>query len=328
MIAPKPLKVCHPPRLKEVARMTMIGAISCVDGTVMLADGQETITDYAKWTVQKIKIAEVNNAIRIVMTGAGRGETIDMIWEKVSTLWGSNGSTYFHGYVAKVPSASAKEWRESIVTVVREITKQAILPLTDSEVELLWFVQDLTPNSLTLDTSTELFKTHGLNENNIRRFYFGGNPVLLTRFLSDQYLSEFIYGVEEARAIATYIMWEAKQYDPTVGKQSDIIAFKKDGTIWPVTRNELDYWEEHFRILKRETAPLPLLSCAGPIWRNIDNVSLERLRLAFGTLIDEQRKLKSGKRKSGSIDKILVPKIRRLVSKKTKPSIPETSGDQ
>lgn len=302
--------------------MTMIGAICCVDGTVLLADGQETITDYAKWTVQKIKLAEVNNSIRIVMTGSGLGETIDMIWEKVSSLWGSDGGSHFHGLVAGVPTATAKEWRETIVTVVRAVTKE----LTD-DVEIIWFVQDLRGAPLLMGRSSELFKTRGMNENNIRRFYFGGNPILLTRYLSDQYLNQFIYGVEEARAIATYIMWEAKQYDPTVGKQSDIIAFNRDGTIWPVTREELDYWEEHFRILKRETAILPLISCAGMIWRESENADLERLRLAFRVLVEEQRKLKAGKRKPGSIDKILVPKIRKLALKKIRQSAPKMPED-
>lgn len=67
--------------------MTMIGAMHCSDGVVLLADGQETIADYAKWDVEKMKTAHLNGCVRIVMTGAGDADNIEMIWEKISALW-------------------------------------------------------------------------------------------------------------------------------------------------------------------------------------------------------------------------------------------------
>ena len=63
-----------------------------------------------------------------------------------------------------------------------------------------------------------------MSENNISRFYFDGNPILLARYLSDLYLKHTMWGLEEAGAFAAYLLWEAKEYDPTVGKQSDIIT--------------------------------------------------------------------------------------------------------
>jgi hypothetical protein len=70
--------------------MTLIGTIKCLDGVVLLADGQETISDYGKWDVNKIKSAEINRTFRIVMAGAGDSNTINEVWDKVSLEWGGN----------------------------------------------------------------------------------------------------------------------------------------------------------------------------------------------------------------------------------------------
>jgi hypothetical protein len=335
-LRPKPLKDCHPPQLKErPIRMTMIGAINCPDGVIMVADGQETITDYAKWNVEKMKFAEFNNTTRIVMTGAGLGDTIDMIWEKVSDLWGAKGHTVFQGFRTGIPVATAKEWRDSILTIVREIIKEAIIPAGDSEVELIWFVQDLAPESLKVGGPPELFKTRGMNENNILRYHFGGNPIQLLKFLSDFYLKSNLYLMAEAQALACYLLWEAKQYDPTVGKQSDIVAFGRDGSTHHMTRDELNYWEEHFAILKREMSYVPILSCATGTGRELHDFGQQigRLNVSIKTLIVEQEKMRSGKRSvSKSLDKIVGSKIRAQADqyhrKKTKKHDPKPSDSE
>jgi hypothetical protein len=214
---PKPLKVCHPPRLKErPVRMTMIGAMRCMDGVVLLADGQETITDYAKWDVQKMKVAEFNNSIRIAMTGAGDADTIDMIWEKVSELWGSEGGFHFIGFIGGIPNWSIEEWRAKIVSTVRQITKECIVPSGEPnmQVELIWMIQDTAQPPRRPMWPFELFRTNGLRERKVRPYFFGGSPILLTRYLSDVYLKGFSWSTEEARALAAYLLWEAKERDP------------------------------------------------------------------------------------------------------------------
>jgi len=299
---PKPLKECHPPRLKErPTRMTMIGAMRCMDGVVLLADGQETITDYAKWDVQKMKKAEFNGAIRIAMTGAGDADTIDMIWEKVSELWGSEGSSHFVGFIPGLPNLSVGEWRAKIVATVQKITKETIIPSGESntQVELLWMIQDTASPPQRPLWPFELFRTFGLRERNVQPYYFGGNPLLLTRYLSDLYLKNFLWSTEEAQALGAYLLWEAKERDPTVGKQSDIAIFKCDGTSWRVTYEEIAYWEDHFRVLKREMAILPLLSCATAITQSTYGLRdrMERLELAMKTLAAHQQKMREGKLK-------------------------------
>ncbi|MBB5062631.1 hypothetical protein [Granulicella mallensis] len=112
----------------------------------MLADGQETITDYAKWSVNKIKSAELIGQFRCVMTGAGSADTIDMIWEKVSALWNSPGSSYLHGWITRVELRPLQQWREQIVSTVRETTETCVVPWGNahSGVSLIWLIQDLS----------------------------------------------------------------------------------------------------------------------------------------------------------------------------------------
>src|SRR5260370_34473854 len=84
---PSPFYIRKTQRLPERKRMTLIGALPCGGGAVLLADRQETITDYAKWDVDKIKHAELQGHYRFLMAGAGDGNTIDMIWEEVVDAW-------------------------------------------------------------------------------------------------------------------------------------------------------------------------------------------------------------------------------------------------
>lgn len=296
--------------------MTMIGAVKCNEGVVLLADGQETITDYAKWSVNKIKSAELIGQFRCVMTGAGSADTIDMIWERVSELWNSNGSSYLHGWISGVEIRSLRQWRQEIVSIVRETAETSIIPWGNahSGVSLIWLIQDLSGPSVQTGTMpVELFRTVNLDTNNIRDFHFDGNPVLLARYLSDLYLKHYLWGLEEARAFAAYLLWEAKEYDPTVGKQSDIVTFKSDGSVSRMSYEELSYWEDHFRVLKREMSVLPLLSCATTIGSQLYDVDdrMERLNIAIRTLAAEQEKMRMGKREPSRIDAILSPQLQK-----------------
>jgi hypothetical protein len=293
-------------------RMTLIGAIRCLDGVVLLADGQETISDYAKWAVNKIKSAEINQTLRVVMAGAGDSNGIDMIWEKVSHLWGGTGSDWMTGWIAEVKEKSPVEWRQLIADVTRQTIKEC-----DADVGLIWVVQDISGKAQLAHSPFEVFRTCGLTENNISRFYFDGNPMLLARYLSDLYLKHELYGVEEARVFAAYLLWEAKEYDPTVGKQSDIITLKRDGIASRMSYEELSYWEDHFRVLKRELSFIPIFSCAtAAIKENYNKQDrVGRFVLALKVLVNEQEKMRSGKRKNRPVEGVLDPQIRKHVNR-------------
>ncbi len=90
-----------------------------------------------------------------------------------------------------------------------------------------------------------------------------------------------------------YLLWEAKEYDPTCGKHSDVITLKRDGGTRRLTMDEVKYWEEHFLHLKQSLKLLPLLSCAtAHITDKIYNPRerIQRFLAAFRTLTREQRK--------------------------------------
>jgi len=84
---PLPRYISKPLRLGQRTHMTLIGALPCLSGVVLLADRQETITDYAKWDVDKFRIVELQGQYRFLMTGAGDANIIDMVWERVVEEW-------------------------------------------------------------------------------------------------------------------------------------------------------------------------------------------------------------------------------------------------
>jgi hypothetical protein len=289
-------------------RMTLIGALRCLEGVVLLADGQETISDYTKWAVNKIKSAEINQKLRVVMAGSGDSDGIDMVWEKVSRKWGGTGSGWMSGWIAGVQERPLVEWRQLIADVTRQIAKNCRV-----NVGLIWMAQDISGAAQSADCPFELFRTSNLTENNISRFYFDGNPMLLARYLSDLYLKNTMWGLKEARAFAAYLLWEAKEYDAMVGKQSDIITLNRNGCASRMPYEELSYWEDHFRVLKRELSFIPMFSCATTLTKESYNQQdrIGRFVLALKSLVNEQEKMRSGKRKNRPIDEALVPKIRK-----------------
>lgn len=288
--------------------MTLIGAIRCLEGVVLLADGQETIPDYAKWAVNKIKSAEINQALRVVMAGAGDSDGIDMIWEKVSHMWGGTGADWMSGWNAGIKVRPLEEWRQLIAEVTRQSVEKCHV-----DVGLIWVVQDISGAAKSAPCPFEVFRTCNRSENNIPRFHFDGNPMLLARYLSDLYLKRTMWGLEEARAFAAYLLWEAKEYDPTVGKQSDIITLKRDGRASRMSYEELSYWEDHFQVLKREVSFIPVFSCATTSTREIYDKqdSIGRFVLALESIVIEQEKMRSGNRRNRTIDETLLPKIRK-----------------
>jgi hypothetical protein len=288
--------------------MTLIGAIRSLEGVVLLADGQETVTDYAKWAVNKIKSAEINQTLRVLMAGSGDADAIDMIWDKVSCFWGGTGADWMVGFDAGVQPRPLDEWRKVVADEARQIIDRC-----RANVGLIWVIQDISGMIQSKQCPFDVFRTSGLTENNIRRFYFDGNPLLLARYLSDLYLKGTMWGLDEARAFAAYLLWEAKEYDPTVGKQSDLVTLRNDGSASRMHYAEVSYWEDHFRILKRELSFVPIFSCASTLIS--DNYGKEdrlgRFELALKFLAKEQRKMRAGKRENVPLDEKLTPQIRK-----------------
>jgi hypothetical protein len=263
--------------------MTLIGAIECAGGVVLLADRQETISDYAKWDCCKITQWELANTYRFFLSGAGISDSIEMVKDRIREKWG--------GQFTALPAVTeVSEIRKMIIDTVREVTLQAQLE-GQAEIDLIWAVQKIQfPGP-----KIEIFHTHGLLVNNIRRHYFGGSPMLLTKFLSDMYLERILVGTEEAEALAAYFLWEAKEYDPSVGKHSDIITLLHDGTHRRMSRAVEEYWEKHFYELKRAMCILPLLSCSTALSEHIYNRNehMERFNRTLEVLAEGQREMRA-----------------------------------
>ena len=303
----------RPSRLPErPKRMTLIGAINTIGGVVLLADRQETISDYAKWDVGKINIYELQGIFRVFVAGAGPANTCDMMWESV-----------LENVRKSRQSTDPKEIKKTIVETIASVTKQCIFQCPKWErpfVDLIWVIQHM-PDILVRNqsfTTIQVFRTEGLNTNNIKKFYFSGNPLLLTKFLSDMYLEGTLFGMDEAEALAAYLLWEAKEYDPTCGKHSDIFLIRRDGSVGRQSREDVRYWEEHFEHLKESLRLLPLLSCSTKLMQQVFDQSdhLDRLCTAVKTLSAEQNKWREKESKSRSaLEETLVKNLRKVAMK-------------
>ncbi|MFI5116513.1 MAG: hypothetical protein ACHP8B_07410 [Terriglobales bacterium] len=245
---------------------------------MLFADGQETIPDYAKFEVDKIYL-HWGTGVRVLMTAAGDSDSIDMLWSEVVGRLKASGNS-------ETPAVKAV-----ITQTVARVTKKCFLPWPkDSRpcVSAIWVIQQLEPG---LD-SISVFRTRGLAVVSIERNFFEGSPLLIARYLSDLYLKDTYFGVDEAEALAAFMLHEAKMYDPDCGQKSDIITLTLDGEIRWVFRQETDYWDEHFALYKKSQTLMPLLSCAGPKVQDLYRGHLQRFVETVKFLVDEQKKMR------------------------------------
>jgi hypothetical protein len=305
---PKPeyTQKIKPEWLPERKQMTLIGVLPTLEGVVLFADRQETITDYAKWDVGKISMFEIQDVFRVFSCGAGQTSTIEMIREEV---WDT----------LKTKFVDLDKLKDLIVETVAETTKKRIFPRNEgSVVEHLWVIQYLVTTQSKPFPGIDVFKTEGLDVNKITKPYFSGNPMLLTQFLSDMYLKGTIFGMDEAEALAAYFLWEAKEYDPTCGKHSDIYLIRRDRGLSRQSREDVRYWEEHFELLKESLRFLPLLSCSTNVMQKVFNQKdmLERLQTTVRVLSSEQNKWRKKTVKRGSaLEEKLGKTLRRVALK-------------
>jgi len=320
---PKPTYPFPRPRLLErPKRVTLIGAIRCMDGVVMLADRQETIPDYAKWDVNKIAHFELADNHRCLMAGSGDSDVIEMIKQHVIAAW-SGVPPVSANMVIKAVSQGVNdinELRPLIIRVVSAITKKCILPWPQKDrpyVDLIWAIQRLTAPFV--PGSIDVFRTYRLSVSTIDKFFFTGSPWLLTKYLSDLYLKNLILSTEEAEALAAYILWEVKEYDPNVGKHSDIVTLKYDGTIGRLDRASERYWEEHFLHFKKALHLLPLLSCSSSVHvKTLFPMGdyMPRFKSAIATLAKQQEKMRrDNKPRRSKLEEALTKNLRKAALK-------------
>jgi len=263
-------------------KMTLCGAFRCRNGVVVFADRQESIADYAKWDTGKIYLYTLEGRYRVVMTGAGESHPIDEVWDKLeANLWSIQNFA---------------DVKPAILRVVSEVTRKTIFPVPRDErlpIDLIWAVQPLgKPVAGGREHHIQLFNTFRLSTIKIETNYFTGNPRLLAQYINEQYFHGYIIELQDAEALAAYMLWEAKEYDLYCGKYSDIFRLDNNDSLGLVTRRELEYWDDHWRQVKASIGILPLLSCVGS--DRIYNISdrLQSLTAAIKVLQLEQRKMR------------------------------------
>jgi hypothetical protein len=308
--------------------MTLIGVFEGSD-VVMFADRQETLGDVAKWDCDKINYFEFFQRFRVSMSGAGDSNIIDMIWDEVQT------ETKELGFRSELPDMV--KVKELILNIVSRITRKCILPYPRNDrpmVDLIWAIQQLSPHEslpsapeFKLTWPIDLFRTYGLAVNPVHNKYFSGSPIPLIRYLYDMYLEGLIIGTEEAEALAVYLLWEAKEYDPSCGKHSDVITLRREGGVRRMSFDEVKYWEDHFSHLKESMRLVPLLSCsASPFTDQIYNPKdrTQRLLTILRTLTRSQKKMRDSKKDMRTqLEKKLNTNLRKVAEKFSKKSAPK-----
>lgn len=260
--------------------MTLCGGFRCPAAVVLFADRQETIGDYAKWDASKFYIYTLEGNFRVVMTGAGESDPIEMVWDAMRSRLGKISS------VADV--------KAMLLSIVNEVTRKTIFPLPRDErqhMDLVWAVQPLgQPYAGGGRDHIELFRTYRLSHIDIKSHYFTGNPRLLAQYLNDQYLRARIIGAEEAEALAAYMLWEASEYDTYCGKHADVFTLRNDDSITRLPQSQVDYWHDHWRQFKGSIGNLALLSCATAMTQKIYDPDdhLKRVSAAIRLLNKEQ----------------------------------------
>jgi hypothetical protein len=308
--------------------MTLIGAFDSTD-VVMFADRQETLSDWAKWDANKIFYYEFFAHFRIIMSGAGDSNFIDMIWEEVSSKAKEMGFGF-----AKTPPTDVSKIRELVIGTVSRITRKCILPYPRNDrpmVDLIWAIQQRTPIPDPGPTwPIDLFHTYGLSVNRVNGHYFSGSPMLLMKYISNLYLDGLFLRTEEAEALAVYLLWEAKEYDPSCGKYGDIITLKRSGEVRGMSLSEIKYWEDHFKHLKKSMRILPLLSCASPFTEQMYKPQdhLQKFLTIMKTLTRESKSMRAKtKDLRTQLEKTLTANLARKAKKASRQPKPEGKND-
>jgi hypothetical protein len=286
--------------------MSLVGAFKCRDGAVLFADGQETLRDYAEFAVDKIYSAFFGWG-RVLMTADGESYPIEMLWGEVA------------GQIKNSGESKSPALKSLIIRSVAKVTKKCFMPCPRDcrpNVDAIWVIQQAEPG---LDSIT-MFRTQGLLVNSVDPYCFGGSPQIIIHYLSDLYLKDVPpLGVDEAEALAAFMLWEAKTYDPYCGKQSDIITLTLDGEIRWVFPQQTTYWEEHFALYKKSQRFMPLLTCAGPRLQGLYQEQLEHFVQTVRFLAREQKKMRlCGGAFHASLEGKLINRLAR--KKDTRPS--------
>lgn len=248
---PKPLPFVVPPRteigkpserLPERKRMTLVAALAGAQCGVMLADSQETISGYAKKSVDKLTYwgSGEKREFRFALGGASNsGPYIDMLNFELS------------GTLLAMESSWIGDICKGLEKVVLEFHEKHIWPQRDQgpQLETLIMVQPQIPHASdpakeTSVGSADLIHIHQTAVNPL--INESHKSIGVGSYLADYLLEKLAGGGTESHLIATavYILQQAKLHVDGVGLNGKLVLFASNGDIIEYDQEDINPLEQ------------------------------------------------------------------------------------
>lgn len=225
--------------------MTIAAGFVCLDGVVLCADTQETISGYTKTNTEKIRIWG-DQGLGIAITGAGNAESIETVGKLIqeALTW------QYQPNILRFPKEVRQIIQDTFLRFfLKHITPYAEFPAHERpEVELLIAVSVANE----VNTYDCLFKASGTT---VREIEMGadciGTGVILAKSLIEKLYSPGM-GLDELVIAACYILGEAKRWVDGCGGNTDLlVASFKHNTFVSLPSAEIRVLEDHFEELNR-----------------------------------------------------------------------------
>lgn len=207
--------------------MTIIAGFRCPDGIVICADTQETVTDFSKRNVKKVRVEPwymespyLGNSVILSVCGAGDGFFIDHLTNKT---WKS----------AK-DASSSDEACDQIETAIKHtyreygtIFQQGLCP----SVELIYGVKRYQ--------ESRLFHAYGPVVNEVDEYCSGGIGSYMVDYLAARMYQPGL-NLHQCVILAAYILFQAKEHVVGCGGDSHIAVLRHDGNSGLVSRSRVE----------------------------------------------------------------------------------------
>jgi 20S proteasome alpha/beta subunit len=227
--------------------MTIAAGFVCMDGIVLCADTQETITGYTKNSTEKIR-QMADQGLCVAITGAGETELIETVGERIQ-------HALFCEYSPK-EMRMTEQVRDIIQQEMSSAFRRYIAPYAA-------FPRDDRPGCDLLIVVTVknevnnyecLFKASGTT---VRQIEFGGDcvgtGVILAKSLMERFCDSFA-DLDELVLAMCYVMSQTKKWVDGCGGNTDLVvsSYKRD-IFGGVSSRDIEALEKQFEFCEKTT---------------------------------------------------------------------------
>src|ERR1700690_758941 len=206
--------------------MTVIAGFRCQDGIVICADTQETVTDFSKRNVNKVKVERryihsadpSGTSVAVSFCGAGDGAFIDHLTSKA---WKNAKDASSLDEACDQMEATIKNEYQEYGTIFQ----QGLCP----SVELIYGVKH--------DQDSRLFQAYGPVVNEVEEYCSGGIGSYMVDYLAARMYRPTLH---ECVILAAYILSQAKEHVVGCGGDSHIAVLRHDGASGLVDRSRVE----------------------------------------------------------------------------------------